>query len=393
LKRFAATICLISLLLGLKAFADGLFQIHDVGDGSEPCVAVDKKGHLHLAFQTHIPLNLLDIFYAKSTDGAQTWTTPVDISVPGRSEIADIVVDPKGIIDVAFGYTEFDRNSAEIYLARSTDGGKTWAQPFNISKTLGVSSEPDVAVGPDGSIHVAWTDTSAGGQHPQIYYCASKDGGVTWSTAENISNTSGAAGEPAIAVGDDGCVFIAWAETASGANHPDIFFARKTSGVWVSSINVSSSLYATSHPDIACGPKGTIYLCWAERSGVGDAQHISYRAANRHADFRTALNLSDTGGVSSHPALVADDRGRVAVVWANTQGGGAKSKIFGRASLDGGKEFSMPISFSSDEANSINPDVDIWGDKLFVVWEDSSAGKSTIKSTSVEIKLASPTGP
>jgi hypothetical protein len=387
MKRFAVAIAVVSLLLGLRAFADESFQIHGVGVGSNPAIAVDRKGQLHLALEERKDVNLTDIFYAKSTDRGQSWTSATDISNPGRSSIADIVVDTKDVIDVAWGYTTSTGEHAGIYLSRSLDGGNSWTKPVNISKTSGICYEPDVAVGPDNSIHVAYTDISEGEKHGQIYYCFSTDSGATWSKAINLSNSSGAAGEAAITVGADGTVYVAWSETPAGGDHPDIYLSRNTSGLWTKPIDMSNSSYATSHPDIACGVKGKVHLCWAERSGEGNNQDICYRTGNSRGEFRRVLNLSDTAGVSSHPALVADDLGRVVVVWSNTIDGGAKSKIFGRASLDGGKQFSAPVSFSNPEATSIHPDVEIASNKVFVVWEDVSPTQSVVKSTSMEIEL------
>jgi BNR repeat-like domain len=389
MKQLAVLIATFSLVLGLRAFAGQSFEIHDVGEGGNPAIAFDKKGQLHLALGTHHNnSNLSDIRYAKSIDGARTWTSPFTVSNPGKSSLADIVVDTKGIVDVVWGYTSSVDNIVGLFLARSLDEGKTWDRAINISNTPDESGEPDVAVGPDDAIHVVWTDKSAGGKHPQICYSFSKDSGATWSKAENASRTSGTAGEPAIAVGEDGTVYVAWSETSLGGDHPDIYFASNTSGVWNRSVNISNSSYATSHPDISCGDKGKIHLCWAESAGGDNGQDICYVLGDSHGHFGRVLDLSDTAGISRSPALVTD-LGRVAVVWSHCAKGSTKSEILGRASIDNGKHFSPAVSFSNKEDNSIHPDVAISGPKVFVVWEDSSPAKSIVKSTSVEIEVVS----
>lgn len=393
MKRFALVTAVVSQLLGAQAFADQSFDIHDVAEGRNPAIAVDNSGQLHLVLETQKDSNSVDVVYTKSVDGARSWSSAADISGAGQSSIADIVVDTSGIIDAAWGYTSSSKKTAGIFLARSLDEGKTWTEPINISNTPGASSEPDVAVGPDNAIHVTWTDTSTGENHPQIYYCFSNNSGGTWSKAENISNSLGSAHEPAIAVGKEGVVYLAWSETAAGADHSDIYFARKTSSGWSKPINVSNSSYAVSHPDVACGVRDNVHLCWAENSGENNAQDICYRAGNSRGQFRRALNLSDIEGVSRDPALVADDLGRVAVVWSHNVSGGSKSEILGRASLDDGKQFSPVVSFSNKEAISIHPDVDIAGSQVFVVWEDFSPIKSAVKSTFVEIEAAPTVAP
>ena len=101
------------------------------------------------------------------------------------------------------------------------------------------------------------------------------------------------------------------------------------------------------------------------------------------------LDLSDVAGVSKDPALISD-LGRVAVVWSHSANGSTKSEILGRASIDNGKHFSPAVTFSTNEDNSVHPDVAITGSKVFVVWQASSPTKSIVKSTSVEIEVASP---
>ncbi len=387
MKKFAISlvISLVALLDSDKALADQSFDIHSAADGSHPAIAFDNKGQLHLALERREKTsNRVDIFYAKSADHARTWTPAVDISGQGKSSIADIVVDEKGVIDVAWGYMPPD-GEAGLFLVRSLDGGKTWTKPFSISNIHGVSSEPDIAVGPDDSIHVVWTDKRAGESYPQIYYCFSKDSGVTWSNSENISNTLGAAGEAAMTVGQDGTVYAVWSEKPSGGDHADIYFALKTADEWSSGVNVSNSAYATSHPDVACGSKDKIHLCWAEASGEGNGQDIIYRTGNSRGQLRRALDLSDTPGISSNPALVAD-LDRVAVVWSNTNGD-TNSQILGRASVDGGKKFSATVSFSNKGANSVHPDVAISGNEVFAVWQDSSPNQNVIKITSLQIAV------
>jgi hypothetical protein len=80
----------------------------------------------------------------------------------------------------------------------------------------------------------------------------------------------------------------------------------------------------------------------------------------------------------------------VAVVWSHSASDSTKFEILGRASIDNGKHFSPAVSFSNKEDNSIHPDVAISGTRVFVVWESPSANQSIVKSTSVEIEIASP---
>jgi hypothetical protein len=379
------TIAVASLFFGAAASADQSAQIYNVADGNSPAIATDYKGQLHVALEERDKdLNLVDVYYVQSLDGAKTFTTPFDISDPGKSSIADIAIEKNGAIDVAWSYTTSVQNSPDIFLARSPNGGTTWATQVDISNTPGVSSQPDVAVGPDNKIHVVWKDTTSGEKRPDIFYCFSSDSGASWSNPESVSSTAGPASEPAIAVGEDGTVYVAWEDTAG--DRSAIYYSRRVAGAWSKPSDMSKSPNPCSHPDIACGPKGMLYICWAENSQTEKASDVWCCIGNKHGQFGKPFNVSNTPGPSRDPALVADASGRVAIVWSDTTSGDTTADIFGKISLDGGGVFSNPVDFSNKEGMSIHPDVALAGSKLFVVWEDFQPTKSVVKGTSMEIQ-------
>jgi len=389
-KGLVTTLAVVSLFFWTDALADESSQIYTVADGMSPAIATDAKGNFHMALGARDKdLDLVDIFYVQSKDGAKTFTTPVDISDPGKSSLADIAIEKNGAIDVAWSYTTSVQNSPDIFLVRSTNGGSTWATQVDISNSPGVSSQPDVAVGPDNKIHVVWKDTTSGANHPDIFYAVSDDSGTTWTNPESVSTATGSCSEPAIAVSDDGVVHVAW-ESSTSAGHTSISYSHKTGRVWSKPLDVGKCTGQCSHPDIACGPKGAIYLCWADAESNGQAADVFCSLGNKLGQFAKPFNVSNDPGISSSPALVADTTGRVAMVWSDTTPGGTTADILGKYSLDGGASFCNIINFSNKEGLSIRPDVALSGSKLYVVWEDSQPPKNVIKGTTMEIKAAVP---
>jgi len=377
---------MVGLFMGMSALAGESNQIYTIADGMSPAIATDPKGNLHVALGARDKdLDLVDIMYVQSKDGAKTFSTPVDISDPGKSALADIAIEKSGAIDVAWSYTTSVQNSPDIFLVRSTNGGGTWATQVDISNSPGVSGQPDVAVGPDNKIHVVWKDTTSGAKQPDIFYAVSDDSGTTWSNPESVSVATGSSAEPAIAVSDDGVVHVAW-ESATANGHTGICYSRKTTGGWSKPLDVSKTGQQCSHPDIACGPKGALYLCWADCANGTEAADVFCSVGNKLGQFARPFNISDDPGISASPALVADSVGRVALVWSDTTAAGNTADILGKYSLDGGATFSNVIQFSNKETMSIRPDVSLAGSKLFVVWEESQGPKSVIKGTTLEIK-------
>ncbi len=92
------------------------------------------------------------------------------------------------------------------------DSGRTWNKSVNISHTPGASQDAQLAVGADDTIHVVFSDVSDQSVSRDIFYTSSADGGKTWSSdlqVENVSNSKTDSSEPGIAVGADGIVHVA----------------------------------------------------------------------------------------------------------------------------------------------------------------------------------------
>ena len=157
-------------------------SVHNVAEGTKPRIAADANGHLHAVFEGYLEGSKIpDVFYSESSDQGKTWTAPKDISTtPGISTHPDIAVEKSGAIDVVWSDAGADVKSPDIFFTRSVDGGDSWSPITDISNTPGASTKPAIAVGPDNSIHAVWCDTSKGETNLDIYYTSSTDGGKTW---------------------------------------------------------------------------------------------------------------------------------------------------------------------------------------------------------------------
>jgi hypothetical protein len=387
----ALAICFAS---GTSSSAAKLLPMYDVCDGKKPALAVDKAGHLHAAFQAPQKDNdVTDIFYTESSDGGKTWSTPTDVSkTPGNSFDPDIVVEQNGAVDVAWSDTTPGEKIADIYFARSADGGKTWSAPIQVSSTPGQSTHPALAAGEDSSLHLVWCDTTRGEKNQDIFYVASYDGGRKWGkegAAEDISNTPGTSSDPVIAISADGITHVAWLDSTPGEDHPDIYYCHCASEHWSKPLNISNSPRRSSHPGIACGAQKKIYLCWSDNSRKENSADIWCAIWDRRGEFGKPLNISDTLGVSSQPAIAASGQS-VACVWSDStkymRTTTKNPDIFCRISSDGGQEFSNVLDVASTPGVSQHADVAIAGSKVYVIWEEVDDAKSSLKSSMLDLK-------
>jgi hypothetical protein len=156
-------------------------------------------------------------WFARTTDGGQTWEAPRVIFDPGEVNQTisnQIVVRPQakgGELINLFDLIYNAKNAQgvrgfNIAVIRSTDKGETWSQPIIVSKQVlfdGVRDPdtgtpvrtgdivPDIAVDPNsGNLYVVWQDqrfSPAGAHH--IAFSMSTDGGLTWTPPIRVDKT------------------------------------------------------------------------------------------------------------------------------------------------------------------------------------------------------------
>jgi len=135
-----------------------------------------------------------------------------------------------------------DRSSTsdplDVMFARSTNGGQTWSPPVRINTDVSTSNYQwfgTMSVAPNGRIDVIWLDTRGdpGGYDSELYYCSSEDGGVTWSPNEALTPSfdphigwpqQNKMGDYFHMVSDDMGADLAYAGTFNGEQ--DVYYVR-----------------------------------------------------------------------------------------------------------------------------------------------------------------------
>jgi uncharacterized repeat protein (TIGR01451 family) len=245
-------------------------------------LAVDGGGIVHVVWEDCSPESGIDIFYARrSTDG--TWSSPQNISNnPGPSLKPQLAADGGGAVHVVW----YDDTSGiwEIFYARRSSDG-TWSSPQNISNTPDYSASPQLAVDGGGTVHVVWYEQSD--WYCEIFYAQRSSDG-TWSSPQNISNTPGRSESPRLAVDGVGTVHVVWRDGTPG--NDDIFYAKRSSdGTWSSPQNISNTSGASGGSQVAVDAIGTVHVVWSdETTGTSDIFYVGPAPAEQTADSSIA---------------------------------------------------------------------------------------------------------
>lgn len=217
-----------------------------------------------------------EILFARSDDGGRSFSRPLNLSrTPagaGKGRLTrqhwhngslDLARAPGGTLYAA--WTEYE---GALRFSRSTDNGESFSEPLQIA---GGGNEPPgrgptLAVAADGTIYLAWTvgeDASA-----DIHLAASTDGGRSFGEHQVVAPGAGHADAPKLAV-DHACLHLAYAEGPAGPMHGyRIRYARacgldaRPSFEAPRTVAEDNDVAGAAFPALALDGEGAVYLSW-----------------------------------------------------------------------------------------------------------------------------------
>lgn len=117
---------------GGQTLSESVAVSQSVEDAFNPILAVDSAGNLYAVWRTRHHIDI-DIFFARSTDGGQTWSNPVRINDDIRQAFnPSLAVDTQGRVYVAW-QNHPGTVATDIYLSQSSDGGRTWSKERRVA--------------------------------------------------------------------------------------------------------------------------------------------------------------------------------------------------------------------------------------------------------------------
>lgn len=232
---------------------------------SDPVVACDNSGQrVCVTWQDkRDTLHNWDIYFSRSTDYGQTFETnyPInDTALTGDT----IQKEPSiwyinGIIYVCWA----DQGEEHpIYSAKSVDNGVSFGASVQVrdSTVNGSGIDPSITADDSENVYIVWRDSrnfSSTGY--DIYFSYSDDGGMTFSSDVRVNDLLGIYSawdkRPAVAVNEEGTVFVAWSSDRYGILNYDVYSAAGEltgineffySNVYTSGIKVFPTIFKNS---------------------------------------------------------------------------------------------------------------------------------------------------
>jgi hypothetical protein len=187
-------------------------------EATRPGLLVNPNGSLDLTFRE------TSVFFSNAPGGtassAQSWRVPVQISGKQVAYFSRLASDSKGWLHAVFTENVPVSNCPicyHLFYTRSQDAGLTWSSPVDISiRVLGVV-KPQILVGPQDTLYVAW-EAGIGGGYGQlsetyptrVMYTFSNDHGEHWATPALVSDAGAQGKNVSLAIDRNGQLMFVW---------------------------------------------------------------------------------------------------------------------------------------------------------------------------------------
>jgi len=293
-------------------------------------IATDAFDNLNLLFGGSVYRNL-SIYHTQASPEsgwlATSWSEPRLVSINGNSYMADIAVDSKGVIHVIFDdrgepLSEARPGYADIFYRRSSDGGKTWSYPVNLSRSPTGSSRAQMEIDSNDNIHVVWDEgwDRLSGQGAPVFstYTSSSDGGESWSSLTSFSYPEGTNAQLAVGIDGQGGVVVVWRATS----RPEIFYAWSSDngaswsppmvipGIFARPWTVPFDMY-----DMATDSGGHIHLVVAGRLSLEEDRLGVYHLEWDGATWSPPTAIFGGAGFPEYPKVVISEGNKLHVAW------------------------------------------------------------------------------
>ncbi len=238
-----------------------------------PIIQFDSKDVMHVAYS--VIARPSAVYYLHSKDSGQTWSQPV-IFESARQDAAafkpQIALGEDGSVHLVWSLipTSVYYGGLGVYYARSTNGGDTWSAPERIDKKAsamdsGVGAwNASIATIRGQEVHVVWDSHASAGNR---FHQWSRDGGLTWSEPDRVFGAMVAQTGPNAMAVDSGGMLYVFASGTFNWNQPlGVYQSHWLGGKWSDPEVVDLSSAEPHWLQAAVLLGNTVNLVWEARA-------------------------------------------------------------------------------------------------------------------------------
>lgn len=292
-----------------------------------PGLATGAEGEVYVTWsapnRTPGAMFASDVQLARSSDGGATFAPPILVNDDGKPmphTFEDVLVGANG--DVYLGWLDArnkDRSGAGAQFACSRDHGKTVEPNLTVDGMACPCCRPTLAHAPDGSVWMAWRKTFEGNVR-DIVLARSTDKGVSFSSPSLVSRDGWVFEAcphrgPSLGFDRHGRVYVGW-YTEGKDEQPRLYVATSDDFGQSFSVPILLHVATSSLPDnlrMVVHPDGVVVAVWEEVTGVRK-RTVARVSVDRAQSFGPIIALS-RGARAEHPTVAVHADGRVALAW------------------------------------------------------------------------------
>jgi hypothetical protein len=269
-----------------------------------------------------------DLYLAASTDGGRSFSKPVAVNDAPRKApeaLHWLAASPKGDVFAAWLDLRAREKGQDLFLAKITERGTSVSRNARVAGPVCECCAPGLAVDGKGNPVLIWREGATTDR--QLYVSKSADGGKSFAAPVKVSHAKTGIDvcpmdAPAVAVSADGrTLAAAWMDLRPGGGGRDVQWTTGAGALPVESRIHDQAGGAQGHPSLAIGADGAVWCAWEDGREGPNAARI-YVATSKAPANRAASAASE--GKAGYPSLAAGG-GRVGVAYE--AGGGVSFRL------------------------------------------------------------------
>ena len=301
-----------------------LATLSKAGNAGVPQVSFDAVGNAMVIWaQGESPRN--DVWASRWTVKDALWSVPVSLSNSITAPLASgpsLAMDAAGHAIVAWSQTSPGTNHFDVWLANFSASTGTWSAPSLVSDGVHTAYTPRVALNASGQGMLAWVqgqDDGSSSNGPADVWARSVSSSGTQGSSRQINALGGQThdvyGQLDLALDLAGNALLLWVQT--GPSLPYVIHASRHDAVlgWQADEVISHHVLDNNYgPHVAFDDAGNAIAVWEQQTGTG-----SYAAANRYVlgtGWGDSVALADATEYGAHDVRVAvDGLGHGIAIW------------------------------------------------------------------------------